>query len=207
MLSEFYGNTYQDWFSKHVRTIAFTGPRPKKLYGYQWNRQWQHLFAQLTALLQFCASHGTAAFLSGGAQGFDTIAFDAVQQIKADGCAVENKIYIPFPGQDARWSQTGYFGQTQYRQRLAEADAVIDVSARFGGRCTNAVAMLMKRNEAMIDDADLIIGLWNPSRDFLLEKGGTAAALRYAKAKGKPILFLNPDTLTCAIDIPETERS
>ena len=67
--------------------------------------------------------------------------------------------------------------------------------------------MLMKRNEAMIDDADLIIGLWNPSRDFLLEKGGTAAALRYAKAKGKPILFLNPDTLTCAIDIPETERS
>ena len=45
------------------------------------------------------------------------------------------------------------------------------------------------RNKYMVDKADLIIAVWNGSIE-----GGTAACVKYAKQKRKPIIQINPET-------------
>lgn len=46
-----------------------------------------------------------------------------------------------------------------------------------------------KRNEYMVDHADIVVAVWNGSNT-----GGTAACVRYAKKQNKFIVRINPDT-------------
>jgi uncharacterized phage-like protein YoqJ len=58
-----------------------------------------------------------------------------------------------------------------------------------------------KRNEHMVDNADICVAVWNGT-----SKGGTAACVRYAKKKGKRIIQINPKTQTIDYGLPEEEK-
>ena len=171
-----------------TKTIAFTGRRPKDLCGYDYNC-YKKLVSQLTDILDQLYSQGYTCFISGGAQGFDQLAFWSVNCLKRDRKReVDNTVFVPFKGQECRWAKDGAFGQKDFAKMLNVATNVNYLSDILSDY-KEIVNALHNRNHAMINNCDLLVALY-PSDDFMTSKGGTAEAMRYAKSVGKPILQL-----------------
>lgn len=164
-------------------TIAFTGRRPKDLCGYD-AESYRQFVADLTEILCLFYNNGVHRFISGGAQGFDQLAFWAAHRLKTQkGCAdAENILYLPFKGQERRWAETGCFSQKEYRQMIALADKVHIISEN------NSIRTLFDRNHAMVNNSGILLGLY-PDNSWRTSKGGTAECLRYAVSckKDRPI--------------------
>jgi uncharacterized phage-like protein YoqJ/uncharacterized protein YeaO (DUF488 family) len=169
------------------KTIAFTGRRPKDLCGYNYDN-YRTFVKQLTDILDGLNQQGYSKFISGGAQGFDQLAFWAVNCLKREHTDrhINNVVYVPFRGQECRWAKTGDFSQADYNKMLRFATETIYLSENLTDY-SQIVNALHSRNHAMIDDCDLLVALY-PSDDFMTSKGGTAEAMRYAKSVSKPIL-------------------
>lgn len=168
-------------------TVAFTGHRPDKLSGYE-RESYRRFVSELAeTLYREYYEHGTRRFISGGAQGFDQLAFWAIEKMKINYSLkdVENIVYVPFKGQDRRWKENGCFSRNEYNQMLARADEVVYLKEKAISRY-EVVGALMGRNRAMIDDADRLIALCNRD-DWMNSHGGTASAMQYAQTKKKPI--------------------
>ena len=175
-----------------MKTIAFTGRRPKYLGGYD-ARKYANFYTEFMPWLEWFYSQGYTRFISGGAQGFDMLAFGCVNQLRQKhfeigDAQVENIVYIPFEGQSNKWAENGIFSKADYNQMLAlatDTKLVCDVSNPQGNF---AIRCLMVRNHAMIDDADLVVALYEGRGDsWVSAKGGTPEAIRYAKKQGKPV--------------------
>lgn len=174
-------------FGDDRRTMCFTGRRPKDLCGYDASK-YKSFVSGLADLLYdgFYVRRGIRRFITGGAQGFDQMAFWAVEYIKntyhlAD---IQNIVFVPFVGQEHKWPVTGVFGQDEYRQMLARADMVVVVSKE------NSTASLFARNHAMCDYSSYCLGLY-PDGSWENAKGGTAECLRYAVSAGLYTYRLN----------------
>ena len=166
--------------------IAFTGPRPNKLVGYN-EANYSEFIPELTALLSQFGDD--TEFICGGAQGFDQLAFAAAYALKQTHPNIKVKVYVPFEGQERLWKPTGIFGKDKYREQLQQADEVryisdVKADAKYG----EIVRALFKRNEAMVNDADMVIALY-PTDYWRMDTGGTAGCMRYALGK-KPLYQL-----------------
>lgn len=67
---------------ENIDTICFTGPRPAKLYGYTKKEEYQKIVDQLKEVIRGFAKFGIKNYITGGAQGFDQLAFWAVNSLK-----------------------------------------------------------------------------------------------------------------------------
>lgn len=179
-----------------MKTIAFTGHRPDKLYGYDLkNDKYLKLNKFLEKLLEEkITNEGYDTFISGGALGFDTVAFLSVKNLKKKYPNIKNIIAVPFENQHSKWSLKDV---NLYNWMKGVADEVIFVDSLEEYNRTNAnVGMfhkdkLMIRNEYMVDNADLLIAVWDGNN-----KSGTANCIKYAKNKlYNPTIAINPDTL------------
>lgn len=81
---------------------------------------------------------------------------------------------IPFEGQECRWSadQQARF----WRLREAAAEVVVVCEGGF------SPAKMQRRNEYMVDSADLVLALWSG------KPGGTGNCVRYAESVGARIV-------------------
>lgn len=142
--------------------VAATGHRPKSLpTGYD--------LAPLIAIVKpWLASRKPDAVISGMALGWD----QAVA-IAALDLGIPVRAYVPFVGQADAWPARSNY---EYQQILLKCESVRIVSP--GGY---EIWKMQTRNEAMVDDCDLLLALWNG------EKGGTGNCVRYAEKQGKPI--------------------
>lgn len=183
------------------KTMCFTGRRPKDLFGYV-KENYVPLVNKLTdELIQFYKEQGFDTFITGGAQGFDQLAFWAVDRMKRQGYMVKNIVYAPFKKQENKWLKNGLFSQSEYQLMLSRADEVrycdaeIDVLIASKWKINTA---LHSRNHDMVNSSILVFGLY-PGFAWLEENcvGGTAECLRYAKEKEKKIYQMNPFTLEC----------
>lgn len=158
------------------KTMCFTGRRPKDLCGYDLSMYAQFM-KDLSDLVyqKFYKDLCVRRFLTGGAQGFDQIAFWSVEYMKKkSGCEdVENIVCIPFKEQESRWAAEGLFSQSEYRSILGRADRVIEISR------INTIDAFFMRNHMMCENSDLCLGLY-PDGTWETSKGGTAECLRYA---------------------------
>lgn len=84
---------------------------------------------------------------------------------------------IPFIGQADRWSKPDVERYWHLLERCSEKRVI-----STGGY---SAEKFQRRNEAMVDDADLVLALWDG-----LPKGGTANCVAYAEAAGKPVVNL-----------------
>ena len=84
-------------------TICFTGRRPQDLCGYDYKSKYEGLQKWLTGYLEEFYKKGVRNFISGGAQGFDQLAFWVVEDLKKNHPDVKNIVYVPFQGQESRW--------------------------------------------------------------------------------------------------------
>lgn len=170
-------------------TACFTGHRPNKLSGYNADH-YRTFVSQLSDLLvRLSAEYSITRFISGGAQGFDQLAFWAVNKAKSKGLAVYNDVYVPFKGQDRVWHETGPFSRAEYALMLQRADNVTYLRDNPPASRRDSAIWLNQRNEAMVDSSSLVIALTNGD-----VTGGTANCMAYAKRKGIPVIRLAFDT-------------
>ena len=170
--------------SKMNRTCCFTGRRPKDLCGYDHNA-YKEFTKDLVASLETLYADGVRTFISGGAQGFDQLAFWAVEIFKKQHDDVQNIVYVPFCGQENRWKEDGAFGQSEYNKMLKKADQVVFLQENLSDYREISKA-LMDRNKKMVDASDIVVALY-PDMTYRENTGGTAHCMRYAEENDKPI--------------------
>lgn len=186
------------------KTLCFTGPRPKNM-GFQEKAisksgreflvntskesSYKGFVDSLANILENFYDSGYTRFITGGAQGFDQLAFWAVNQLKQSHHDIQNVLYIPFKGQERQWQDFGYFGKQKYKDMLAIADEVHYVCPNELTDYGKIVQALQVRNHAMVTDSDKVLALYN-SDDWKTSKGGTCECIRYAISHQKPVVQL-----------------
>lgn len=157
---------------KPAITICFTGKRAKSLAGY--NREsYQLLFDKLYKFLYRLVEvykEFNIEFMSGGAQGFDQLAFWAVEKVKKN-YPVKNTVVVPFKGQENPWKDQGTFSKADYQLMISKADNIVVLSEDSN----NYTDKYKDRNHYMVDHSVAVIGLFNEI------SGGTGECISYAK--------------------------
>lgn len=175
-----------------TKAVCFTGHRPKgiiadKPYDESNRPRYQKIVDGLVLQIERLVKPGYTNFITGGAQGFDQLAFWAVNAVKARNPEIHNIVYIPFRGQGSRWAKTGLFSQHEYDLMLKKADHVHVCDENVNtGDSKQTVKALMARNKYMVNVSDYVVGQfedgsWSKPRT----RSGTADCLRYAKQMGK----------------------
>jgi uncharacterized phage-like protein YoqJ len=148
------------------QTVCFTGPRPHKLAGFA-KEAYQPVIDTTMQLCKKLYQVGAKQFISGGAQGFDMLAFETVNKLKSVHPDIKNVVYIPFTDYDKYFADYGLFSKNYARNLFAKADEVKYVSQS--------------------DNLDIVIALYPDGSWLTAEHSGTANCMRYAKQKGKTI--------------------
>ena len=155
--------------------VAFTGHRPNKLSGYGPSDLQNWVRFHLKQELQKLNPEGC---ISGMALGVDQWAAEICNDLHIPWVAA-----IPFRNQESQWP---YASQETYRKILATAYASCIVSpGPYAGW------KLQRRNEWMVDRADVVLAVFNGSQ------GGTHNCLQYAGRMLKKIVIIDP-----SIDVP-----
>ena len=146
-------------------TICGTGHRPPKLGGYS-N---EILKALIDLAGDWLDEHKPDEVISGLALGWDTaLAIAALRR------GIKTKGYRPCAGQDMRWPKPH---RDRYAKILARCSSVL--TAHPHGYVPSC---MQRRNELMVDDADLVLALWDG-----VEQGGTWNCIEYAGRVGKKV--------------------
>lgn len=151
-------------------SIAATGHRPQKLGGYSpavYDRLFDLAFLHL-GLLQ------PDRVISGMALGWDTAVAEAALMLD-----IPLHAYIPFAGQESQWPHDS---QRFYRAILGKAEKIVECSPPG-----YKMAKMQIRNMQMVDDCNLLLGLWDGS------EGGTGNCVRYAQSVGRDFVNLWPE--------------
>lgn len=82
------------------KTAAFTGHRPKYFFARPYDEENRPKYNQIVGqikdeILNLYDNYGVRTFISGGAQGFDQLAFWAVHAVKQTHPDIRNLVYIP----------------------------------------------------------------------------------------------------------------
>ncbi|MCC3256673.1 SLOG family protein [Paenibacillus polymyxa] len=176
------------------KTVSFTGHRPNKLgncYSLM-DKQSKYIKSKIeTVLIDLIKNEGVERFISGGAIGFDQIAFWTVQGLKKNYySSIVNIVAVPFKKQPIKWSDKET--QLWYKKMLDTADEVVyvDELPLYGVEGVPIgeyhVAKMQKRNEYMVDKSRIAVAAWDGS------KGGTGNCCRYVRKKGKTLYTLKP---------------
>lgn len=180
-------------------TIAVTGHRPNQMgpgYGYYDNRPWRALQTRVADTFQAIAEeHGASAIrvVTGGAQGADQVAFWAAEELKTRGLQVTNTVFVPFDGQESRWSEGGLFGQADWRAMIARADESVVITRPKPTTRRDVVRALHARNDAMMATADVVVAVTHLDPNAVANaSGGTAQAMRTCVTRGIPLRTVRP---------------
>ena len=173
--------------------VSFTGRRPKDLLGYNKNAYMNFVNNDLyNYLFDVCRSNPEpdtpVEFISGGAQGFDQMAFWSVNKLKAEHpeLNIVNTVFVPYRGQENRWPADTIFGRNDFNKMLAHADNVNYLNGALASDKAVRKA-LFDRNHAMVNSSDFVIALYPDDEWRNPGPGGTAECMRYANKHNTPI--------------------
>lgn len=179
------------------QTIAFTGHRPNKLYGYNLkDRRYQKLAWKIYHLCKKqMLENNIIYYISGCALGLDTVAFFAIEQLKRDfpDKNIKNILAIPYKTQSSNWISNE--DKDRYKRMLKACDGFIEVDSipeynEWGYEVgVYNVNKLLSRDKFMADYCSKIIGVTTglPS--------GTEKCLNYAKNNNVEIIKINPKNI------------
>jgi uncharacterized phage-like protein YoqJ len=149
--------------------IAGTGHRPKYL-PCKYNEVDQWAINTKVSLKQWLAAIKPEIVISGMAIGWDTWLAEAALSLK-----IPLHSYIPFKEQGDNWPTSS---KNKYKEILSRANKVVCISETYHKEA------FFQRDEAMVDNADFILALWNPK----IITGGTYHTIQYALKKRKEII-------------------
>lgn len=116
-----------------------------------------------------------SVFYCGMALGFDTVCFQLLQELKAEGYALRVVACIPFEGQADRFSSEN---REIYEKMLEQCDRKYVLSPAYTKYC------MFVRNRFMVDRSDAVLAY------LRFRPSGTAYTVDYAEKKGKPVYKL-----------------
>jgi uncharacterized phage-like protein YoqJ len=154
-----------------------TGHRPNKLGGYDPNNEIRtYTTAEMKRiLLTTQQTYPEIVGISGMAIGIDQDFANLCVSLDIPFIA-----YVPFEGQECKWPPQG---QKEYRELIEKAQEVKVISTgHYSPR------KMQKRNEAMADDSDFAIAVWNGDL-----RGGTYNCVRYLQRIQRTTFRVNPN--------------
>ncbi|XKH58548.1 DUF1273 domain-containing protein (plasmid) [Citricoccus nitrophenolicus] len=152
------------------RSVMVTGHRPHLMNPVQ--ASWAESELQRLAV-KLRDEHGCTEAISGMALGADTWWAKA-----ALGAGLRLAAYIPCESQPSRWSAAD---RRTWEQLRVEATREVVVGTVPNARTFHA------RNDAMLQDADLVVAVWDPT----VTTGGTAATVAKARRRGMDIIIVD----------------
>ena len=159
-----------------MKICCVTGNRPQKFpWKYGEGKIYNKYLAEMTRQIEKLIESGYTYFISGGAIGVDMDFADAVLQAKKQHRDIVLEIAVPCRNQDLKWDKAD---KKRYEKILNGADFVNVLSESYTYFC------MQKRNEYMVEKADLVLAFWNGE-----ESGGTWNTMNYAKRKVKQLLI------------------
>lgn len=167
-----------------LKSVCFTGHRPPKVGGYNENNPIaKYVKEELRFEIEEAIRDGYNRFIFGGALGVDTWAGEIVAQLKSANLSetpIILELYSPFEGQEGNWPDES---KIRYYNLMAECSNVVEV-------CEPGYApwKMIVRDKAMVDEADLVIAVWNGD----LGNSGTGHTVSYAKEKKKDMIIIDP---------------
>lgn len=162
-------------------TIALTGHRSSKLYGYDLtDPRYLQLKEKLRSIIaQGVQAYGSLVCISGMALGADTLWAQVITESKLQYPGQITFIAaIPSQHQAGRWPQSS---KDTWNQLMAQADRIW-VSPSF-----DYIQALFERNRYMVDQAQVLIAIWDG-----VHKGGTAYTVQQAQKAGKRLIHIRP---------------
>ncbi len=169
--------------TKHICCV--TGNRPQKLpfikFGDFNDVNYMEYIESVYYQIEQKIKMGYNYFISGGALGVDLDFAQAVIDYR-DGKLGEQQdikleIAVPCDNQTRGWKKKDV---ERYNKVLSLADEAVFVSHKYTFDC------MQKRNEYMVDKADLVLAFWNGEKS-----GGTYNTICYAKKTNKQIEITN----------------
>lgn len=149
--------------------ICGTGHRPNKLRGYSIESFYDIELVAIDWLEELGGDRrDNLLLISGGALGWD----QALACV-ANRWSVMYKMYLPFPEFDSKWPKESRNFLSNLCNSAVEVKYICDAGY--------APWKMQKRNEAMVNDSDSVIALWNGS------PGGTGNCVKYAEKVNKPV--------------------
>lgn len=164
-----------------MKKCAFTGSRPEKMPILQnpESAEYHELISRIrTQIKELTEREGVMTFLSGAAKGIDLIAAETVLELKKDYPEITLECVVPYLAQADGWSEEH---KKQYCSILDRSDKVTVLQDNYSRGC------LQKRNRYLVDNADIVLAVWNGT------KGGTEYTIKYARKLNKKLIIINVD--------------
>lgn len=186
--------------------VCFTGHRPNKLGGYDWNTpKNQAIIKKLKEIIvstliegwnsiSYTEPYKAVTFYFGGALGVDQMAFNICKEIESENEGEYNFVLaMPFLKQDNNWFKQKDKDELQYEKDEANKVVLVDTLDKYKiiGYIEGEYypAKMQKRNEYMVDNSDIVIAVWDGT------KGGTYNCVNYAQKLGRKIIQINPKSI------------
>lgn len=171
-----------DQENKRNITCCFTGHRPDKLpSGWRQERDaCAPLRAALRSSIKMAVENGYRCFISGMAQGVDTLAAEEVLLLRDKMSDIKLIAALPCPNQDYRWPAEA---RIKFKSILDKADKTKIVCDFYSPFCMGA------RNLWMVEQSSMLIAVYDGS------KGGTANTISHAERFGLKIIKIDPNNL------------
>lgn len=163
----------QDPFDRSAG-CCFTGHRPTALpgFGRETHPDMQKLLYLLENAVSRALDEGVTAFYTGGAQGFDTLAAEAVLRLAGDDSAAALHLALPGRNQTESWSAEE---RARYEAILVRARSVWYAAEEC------SPSSMRRRNRYLVDHAGRCIAYLRRMR------GGTLYTVNYALDSGIPV--------------------
>ena len=165
------------------KTVCFTGHRPQTIPFLLDETNEKSLLLKnqiIKIIMQLIEKENAEHFISGMAIGVDQLCAEIVLDLKKQYPHITLECAFPCKTQAVKWSEKH---RERYFNIIKKADKRTMVQKEYTADC------MMKRNKYMVDNADIVIAVWNG------ERSGTGNTVFYAKSKGKVIVQVNPENL------------
>ena len=167
---------------------AITGHRPTRFkFGYKENyTDCKRLKKRLRDQFALLYQQGVRWFWVGGALGVDMWAGEILLRMKEQPEYQDIDLFLalPFEGHDAGWDERS----KQRMDFLRDHCTGVIVTGVEG---QSAAQNYRQRNELMVENADVLVAVYDDDRAI---RSGTGMTVNYARRKGLPVILIHPDT-------------
>ena len=178
MMSGIVGPEVVAYIKSHgCRTACVIGPTPISLgwFRNEYYDKFQQWFTEFVRVL-YAGGEGINRYVTSGVVGVPELAFFSVDEVSHE-FPVRNDLFMAYEGCESDRPLNGKFNKMTYANMMTRASSVTNVVEDIDkwDRC-EVDESYVKRNQRLVDEADIVIALYNET-DFMYAKGSSVAAM------------------------------